>query len=134
MPYIRKGIYTIEEILSQRVSTKLGKDKSAIKMIDGDPSFMSSQRYELFDKKGVTCATCGIKGEYFAKEKYKNIKTKMWHFNLYAIDRYGNEVMMTKDHKKPRSLGGKNHIDNYQTMCVICNGIKGDTYKSLERS
>ena len=46
--------------------------------------------------------------------------------NLYAIDENGKEVLMTKDHILPKSKGGKDEIDNYQTMCIRCNEAKGN--------
>ena len=33
---------------------------------------------------------------------------------------------MTKDHILPKSKGGKDEIDNYQTMCIRCNKAKGN--------
>lgn len=124
--YIRKGLYSIDYILSSRLPVVLGKTKFAIKIIDGDKSYMSSERYELFDKKGVKCISCGLNGEYFAKEKHKGQKTNMWHFNLYGFDKFGNEVMLTKDHIIPKSLGGKDELSNYQTLCSNCNVKKGN--------
>lgn len=32
---------------------------------------------------------------------------------------------MTKDHIVPKSKGGPDKIENYQTMCTECNCIKG---------
>jgi len=49
--------------------------------------------------------------------------------NLYAINAAGEEVLMTKDHILPRVLGGKDHIDNYQPMCQVCNSEKGSNYE-----
>jgi len=40
-----------------------------------------------------------------------------YHFNLYAIDENGNEVMMTKDHILAKARGGKDKIDNFQSCC-----------------
>lgn len=79
---------------------------------------------QLFFIKGTNCATCDIKGEFFAMESH-NDKTPP-HLNLYAIDENGKDILMTKDHIHPKSKGGLNHIDNYQTMCTICNAKKSD--------
>ena len=86
---------------------------------------MSSQRYRLFKNKGVKCAHCGIVGEFFALERC--VKWERPHFNLYAIDADGNEVLMTKDHIIPKSKGGKNRQSNYQVLCCRCNTKKGDS-------
>lgn len=85
---------------------------------------MGSHRYQLFAEKGCKCAMCGIKGKFFALEKMDSDIN--YHFNLYALNPNGEEVMLTKDHIIPRSLGGKNSIDNYQTLCEICNGKKSN--------
>ena len=53
------------------------------------------------------------------------------HFNLYAeLDGY--IVLMTKDHIVPRSKGGKNMLENYQTMCCLCNSAKSDHDVTIE--
>jgi len=75
--------------------------------------------------KGVKCATCGIEGIYFYKER-GGIRDKIFHVNLYGVNDEGEEVLMTKDHIKPKSKGGMDHIDNMQTMCYICNSKKGN--------
>lgn len=35
---------------------------------------------------------------------------------------------MTKDHIRPKKLGGLDVVDNLQTMCVECNKAKGSIY------
>ena len=47
-------------------------------------------------------------------------------FNLYAED----GTLMTKDHILPRKWGGKDDIDNMQTMCKDCNEAKGSQYEA----
>jgi len=83
---------------------------------------MNSSRYFLF-KKNPCCVSCGIKGEYLFLEK--NPADQTAHVNLYAKDA-DQYIMMTKDHIKAKSIGGLNRIDNYQTMCQICNNLKSD--------
>jgi len=87
---------------------------------------MGSHRYQLYAEKGTTCVRCGIKGAYFALERGRSDNPNRFHFNLYGLNRYGREVMMTKDHIKPRSKGGKNKLSNYQPMCYKCNQKKAD--------
>ena len=62
---------------------------------------MTSQRYQLFASKGVTCVNCGVVGEFFGLEKSKYQEGDRYHFNLYGI-KNGNEVMITKDHIIPK--------------------------------
>ena len=60
--YIRKDIYSIEAVLSK--ITRKGEPRKVD--FDGDLINMDSQRYELFEAKGITCVSCGIEGKFFA--------------------------------------------------------------------
>lgn len=121
----RKSIYSIEQIRELTKDVLFEEDKRNAKVeLDGDIIKGNSQRYQTFFKKGIKCVCCGIEGKYFAKEKVSSDKS--YHLNLYAIDEKGNEVLMTKDHILPKSKGGKDEIDNYQTMCIRCNEAKGN--------
>lgn len=115
---IRNGVFSIDEVKHLVYESK---EKNVV--FHGDLIKTNSQRYELFFTKGTKCVCCGIEGKYFAKER--DVNTQKFHLNLYAIDKNGNEVLMTKDHIIPASLGGKNKQENYQTMCSICNERKG---------
>ena len=128
--YERKGIYSIEAILSE-----LGNSWA---VFDGDPIGITSLRYRLF-AKSLTCVGCGIVGVYFAKERSAKKKrdhktgevnfistTQAWHFNLDAQRPDGTEVLMTKDHITPKSKGGGDYLGNLQTMCGPCNVEKSD--------
>ena len=106
-------------------STMFNKRKTRV-IFDGDEIKSTSQRYQMFFTKGMRCAKCGIEGRFFAKEK--TVNDKRYHLNLYAMNRNGQEVLMTKDHIVPRSKGGKSALENYQPMCLVCNTKKGDRY------
>lgn len=48
------------------------------------------------------------------------------HFNVYGIDKEGDNVLLTKDHIYPKSKGGLDNIKNYQVLCEKCNLDKQD--------
>ncbi len=113
--YLRKGTFKPQDVLEF-----IGDYK---KMYLGVDVKMGSLRYQTF-QKSLTCKRCGVEGKFFALEKHRNGQSDRFHFNLYAIDDNGDELLMTKDHIVPRSKGGPNHVTNMQTMCTVCNGIK----------
>lgn len=118
----RHSIISLDILPLLRDAKKTGKD---LMIINGVPVKITSQRYIVF-QKSLTCCKCGLTGEYFAIER--NIDSTTYHLNLYGKNNKGEEVLLTKDHIKPKSLGGKNHHSNYQTMCVDCNTEKASKY------
>lgn len=79
--------------------------------------------------KGVDCIQCGAKGDHFKLQRTPgppHILFSQWHLNLFAIDNNGKEVLMTKDHRMPKSKGGSDDLDNLDPMCTKCNGKKAD--------
>ena len=119
---IRKQIYTIQEVHSQ-VRPYIPRQPNLV-IYDGDEMDLESQRYAVFKRDKCICIKCQLEAAYYAKEKSKGQENaKRWHFNLYGI-KDGKEILFTKDHIVPKSLGGKDHLDNYQTMCSICNHRK----------
>ena len=120
--YIRKGRKYLPEEIFPYVLPSLGNKKQKVDF-DGDMIKVTSDRLVAF-KISLACATCGLKGSFFVKER--SPQTKVFHFNLYAINDQGEEILMTKDHIIPKSKGGKNNPKNYQTMCRICNAEKKD--------
>ncbi len=120
-PMIRAGTYSITEVLDY-----LGEFE---KDYDGHMVKMWSHRYQTFKHKGLICVECGLVGIHFVLEKHPyESGNGRYHFNLYALRENGQETLMTKDHIIPKAHGGKNHIDNYQTMCINCNQKKGSDY------
>jgi len=111
------GIVTIEEVFEAM--------EAVGKYIELQGKRIStSVRYKLFKKKGTTCVSCGLEATYFKLERFP--ADKVFHLNLYAVDHRGDEVLFTKDHIIPKSVGGPNNLGNYQTMCSPCNATKAD--------
>lgn len=126
----RKSTHSISEVY-EAVKDFMDEPHRKVKIIfDGDSIKANSQRYQTFFHKGITCVNCGIKGQFFAKEKAENDGS--YHLNLYAVNSEGEEVLMTKDHILPKSKGGKNTLENYQCMCTICNEQKGNQLENKE--
>ena len=94
--------------------------------VDGFNVYRQSLRYATFYQKGTKCACCGKEGTYFKLEEDTGGRSRdtRRHFNLYAAD----GTLMTKDHILPKKLGGKDCVENMQTMCVDCNKNKGTHY------
>jgi len=89
---------------------------------------MNAQRYFMF-KENRRCVCCGLKGTRMFLEYHPYDMTP--HFNLYGeLD--DGLVLMTKDHILAKASGGDDRHSNYQTMCAICNGLKGHTSLTLE--
>lgn len=118
--YDRKTTLSLEEVFPH-----VGKPSYTF---DGEEINMKSSRYVVF-RRQLNCVACGCPGSFFAMErninKHGNPSCEKYHLNLYAVVD-NEEVLMTKDHIVPKSLGGRNHIDNYQTMCRVCNSAKGN--------
>jgi len=122
---IRKGIVSIPEVLDHVIFEDIHHmDPAAWREYMGEQVKMTSHRYQCFKVKGLKCVTCGIEGKYFALERHTS--SQRFHFNLYAVDKDGNEILMTKDHVIPQSKGGKSELGNYRTMCHRCNEKKGN--------
>jgi hypothetical protein len=90
----------------------------------GDQTYMvrmNSSRYHIF-KENPRCVCCNMLGDKMILDL--NPGDHSPHFNLYA-EESGRLVLMTKDHILPKSRGGKDTLENYQTMCCTCNNLKG---------
>jgi len=89
---------------------------------------MNSQRYYAF-RASNKCVACGLKGTRMLLEQHPLDKSP--HFNFYAVE---NEklILMTKDHIRAKCAGGEDIASNFQTMCCICNNLKGSHNLTLE--
>lgn len=122
------GKYTIEQVHSlfkqwekeywEPMSYTPAKLKKKTVIFDGVPVGVYSQRYELF-LQNIKCVKCGLEGTHYVLEKAQ--KSHRYHFNLYH-----DNILFTKDHIMPKSRGGHDWLENYQTMCYPCNHDKSN--------
>ena len=122
----RLDIYPVKavmELVPERI-TRQQHNSGLPKEFDGHEIYFASDNLRLYKRRGTRCVGCGVEARYFAKERVK--PGDRWQLRLYAIDYDGLEVLMTKDHIKPRSRHGRTKPDNLQPMCVKCNELKGN--------
>lgn len=88
-------------------------------------------RLRTYHVYGLKCCVpdCAVHGQYFAIERTCGPFDK-YHLNLYC-KLNGEEVMLTSDHKLPKSRGGSDRIENRQPMCYKHNFEKGNQLKYL---
>lgn len=123
-PVVKMREYPVDKILSlvpdavvehQRRYFTVNKVKYAVKI--------TSDRYRLF-KKNRKCVSCGLEGTRMFLERHTSaVEDGQAHFNLYG-EEDGKLILMTKDHIKAKAFGGADALENYQTMCSVCNGLK----------
>jgi hypothetical protein len=89
---------------------------------------MNSDRYIVF-RTNLKCVSCALEGTKFLLEQHPNDKSP--HFNLYG-EEDGKLVLLTKDHIQAKSVGGEDLHSNYQTMCAVCNNLKGNDNLTVE--
>jgi 5-methylcytosine-specific restriction endonuclease McrA len=86
---------------------------------------VNSSRLECLRRKPA-CIMCGRAGHIWLLQSHT---TEHPHLNLYSVypvqDEDDELILMTQDHRVPRSKGGKSTQDNLQTMCSYCNNSKG---------
>jgi 5-methylcytosine-specific restriction endonuclease McrA len=123
---IHLGEFDPSEVLPYICKEEMKKDYKV-----GDKVYtvrMNSQRYFIF-RESLKCVACGLEGTKMILEQ--NPADKSPHFNLYAVEN-DRLVLMTKDHVQPKAYGGEDRHSNYQTMCSICNNLKGSANITVE--
>jgi hypothetical protein len=123
----RKDCFSIEEVLQMRtLAFQKGLRHTRINHLRIS---IDSRRIQTFLYSGMDCVQCGLKGSYFVLERHGQGHQGgcgKWHLSLYGLNSNNEEVLMTRDHIRPRSMGGKNSLRNSQTMCAICNRKKAN--------
>lgn len=121
--YVHLKLYHPDEILKL-----VGlEDKSIELVVDGikHQVNISSLRLQCF-KRSRVCVKCGLEGIIISADTFTSKSNRdSTHFNLYSVFE-GKLRLMTKDHITPKSKGGRDHLNNLQTMCDQCNNKKGD--------
>lgn len=113
--YERLGLLQIEDVLP---------------FIGGKPMYfvdhevnMDTPPLKCFKAHGTKCQVCGLEAEYFAVEwdPLSGAASLM----LVGTEN-GREVLFTRDHIRPLSMGGsKNGTKNLRTCCAHCNQLLG---------
>lgn len=124
--YDRHSIVSLEPVLTMiRAAIETQKLRVDQRALFNDVSVrVDSLRLQTFATKGCTCVKCGLTATHFAIERTRGSKEPRYHLNLWASLPDGAEVIFTHDHILSRALGGKDRLDNAQTMCGPCNWEK----------
>ena len=134
MPKIVFGKFPIETLNELDVFSRSPKEKPKRIIFNGLKLKTNSWRYQNILSNGETCVSCGSKAEYlklevyvskrqyklFLQDKFSIDNLPPAHFNIYGVIK-GKETLFTKDHIWPASLGGRDCLENFQTMCCSCN-------------
>lgn len=84
MPLLRIKEQSIEEVFGYVKEYQQGIRQGTVKF--GNMSVkLSSHRYEMFYKKGISCVVCGITGSFFGLERHVN-KTIYKQFKTLPFD------------------------------------------------
>lgn len=125
------ALETLAEFSPSEILPFVPRKKSNFKI--GDQEFVvktCSMRLQVF-KKSLVCVGCGLVGSVLKLQRQPD-RNERPHLNLYAKRENENGtvewVLMTQDHIRPRSKGGKDRLDNLQTMCAECNVKKGSDF------
>jgi 5-methylcytosine-specific restriction endonuclease McrA len=78
-------------------------------------------RYRIFKSKGLKCYLCGREANTCLIQI--NINNTPC-YNFYHINKNGNLILLTIDHKIPKCNGGKINMENAFPCCIICNEMK----------
>lgn len=121
------ALETLAEFSPEEILPIVPRKKHRFRVGDQDIAVKTcSLRLQVF-KQNLCCVSCGVAGSIFRLQRQPN-RSEAPHLNLYGF-KEEKWVLMTQDHIKPRSRGGKDCLQNLQTMCTECNERKGSTYE-----
>jgi len=128
--YVTVGQFSLEEVFKHVPNDKKRKIKAEFGKYTVK---VSSDRLITF-KRNHACVCCGLEGNVFCLQMTRKDMEdgNAPHFNLYATSDNG-DIMLTKDHILAIANGGKDVLNNYQTMCEHCNSIKAHGDISIDR-
>ena len=90
-------------------------------------SISYAKRKKIFERDNFSCHYCGIKAH-----KIHDGKSPYSHAKVISLFLKDDWQPFEIDHKKPKSKGGTNHLNNLLTSCPICNLKKGTkAYKNF---
>jgi len=89
-----------------------------------------SIKYQAFGELPLACQWCGIEANCLVlMQETAKLPTNRATFRLFCKSHQWGDyryIPLTFDHILPRSLQGKNCLENYQILCKKCNNSKGN--------
>jgi len=130
--YDRHSTAPLETIIAEILASSHLVKTTVKTEVNGQRVGIDSLRLRTFAHKGCKCVKCGLEAAHFAVERDLATAARggNYHLNLWGV-KDGVEVLFTHDHILARGLGGKDRIENTQTMCCFCNWEKGEVEQLL---
>lgn len=133
-PTKKPALQHMHRILSVSVSElqRVGQKAERWQVTEEVSVGLSSMRLQTF-KKNKVCTSCGIHGAFLSVERHARGARSGedgYHINMYALTPEGHYVLMTRDHKHPKSKRDMDvavpieSLANSATMCSVCNSKK----------
>jgi hypothetical protein len=87
--------------------------------------------FESIQHEPIGCWDCGCVADRWVADGQSQRGTIPPVLNLYGMRR-GKLAMMTRDHIIPKSLGGKDVVENLRPGCDYCNSKRGNILTPTE--
>lgn len=120
------GRYGSVKILSRVSVLHITEDNLQFVVQNSSNFPRSKDRLECFLSGEFKCVSCNLPADFFAIEEINSKSFNGLTINMYGVNN-NKEILFTKDHIIPKSLGGADCQENYQTMCWNCNQQKGNS-------